>query len=203
MGNADHLLRTSSAAGNNLVVQMVLARYANAEHECWPGLDRLAEESRCGKSTVQRAIAWLVEHEGLEVITNGGPENPNPRADPTNLYRLPEHWFVPARLSGGQNDHERNSNAVCVSRDTRNTNQVPIDNTNSKQYPSVVKMTTATDGQNDHCSENNHECPACGRPIQPPKTTCSQLCSAVWIGIPGAKEELERELERRQLLAAL
>lgn len=217
MGDTDHLLATSTASGHTLVVQMVLTKYANADHECWPGQDRIASEARCSLRTAQRALDWLVTHERLNVVVNGGPENP--AGDPTNLYQLPGHWFTPAKIGTRQNDTCLGTRQNDVQRDMYTLPSTEEgkenENTDSKSEgipnPSHAKMTHATTRQNDVCLDATvtpmdqktkpAHCEVCGSSflaelVAPDEyqTTCSLRCTQVELGHPLTELEKERAM---------
>lgn len=214
----DHVRRYSTASGNTLVVQMALADHANQELQCWPGHQRLAREARCGESTVKRAINWLKEHEGLVVVSNGGP--PNDVSEPTNLYIMPEHWFAPATeaastpdIRAGQTEPEREWVSVPVDiTDEKAANRRESSSTGlSRSSPLRFRMTDRLTDRLEAVPTEVERVPAtnpclnCGKDVAAPQTTCSQACSfEMCTGKPypaRSDEELEKERLLRQLSA--
>src|SRR4051812_45834649 len=56
---AERVLDEAQVGGNDLLVLMVLATYTNERGSAWPGIPRLAEETRLDRSTVRRALRRL------------------------------------------------------------------------------------------------------------------------------------------------
>lgn len=73
--------------GNELLIMLALADYANDEGVCWPGMATLSRRCRCHVSTIQRNIAKAVERGDME-LTARSKDNGN--AD-TNLYKFTKY----------------------------------------------------------------------------------------------------------------
>lgn len=57
---ADPIFDDPRVGKNELLVYITLCKFANKDRDCWPGLNKIAEVARCGRSTVQEAVKTLV-----------------------------------------------------------------------------------------------------------------------------------------------
>lgn len=80
-------------------VLLVLANYADADGWCFPGQERIAEESEQGLRTVQRQVALLVKLGLIETETRGRQGG----GRTSNRYRLLMDEPLPANLAGKAN----------------------------------------------------------------------------------------------------
>lgn len=77
----------SRAKGNALLVLVNLAERANADGECWPSVETIAQETKLKERAVQNALAGLQALGELRVTLQDAPLNRR-RQYKTNLYTL-------------------------------------------------------------------------------------------------------------------
>ena len=55
-----------------IVVWALLQDHRNAQGVCWPSIQRLEKLSGLSRSSLQRGIKWLKDHDYIEVTQGGG-----------------------------------------------------------------------------------------------------------------------------------
>jgi Helix-turn-helix domain len=111
----------ADAEGNELLILLALADYANDEGVCWPGMKAVSKRCRCSTRTVQRSIENAVDQGVLTVRarmkSNGVPD--------THLYQFIkylEHRVgdklstrVGDKLTGGSGQIDRGVGDIAMS----------------------------------------------------------------------------------------
>lgn len=88
----------SPRSGNDLIVLLALADWANDDGYCWPSIPTLATKARLSERTVQRVITKLQSERDIEVHEGGFISGKNR----TNTYRVldpPRQADTPSDLS--------------------------------------------------------------------------------------------------------
>jgi hypothetical protein len=80
----------SRATGSAFVVMLRLAERADRQGCAWPGVESLARDCRCSRSTVKRSLKELQALGELEVVVKGGGRRAD-RRYATNLYKVLVH----------------------------------------------------------------------------------------------------------------
>ena len=87
MADVSYLYSIDGIKPRAIVVYRYLDDRANRDGICWPGLNTIAKELHCSRSTVKRAVAEL---KGFGLITTKQRYRPN--GGKTSLeYKLPRH----------------------------------------------------------------------------------------------------------------
>ena len=73
--------KQSPSSGTQLLIELTLADYANAEAICWPSIKSVAKQARCSEDWVHKVISKMRKEGRIQVEVGGG------RAK-TNVYKL-------------------------------------------------------------------------------------------------------------------